>query len=290
MRLFAVIALGLFAFSSASKAETLSVTAIYPAGSDAAASVRSIAVENFGGSDGPALSLKLEDLLRDVFIERRAWFRVVPALGGADADAILRGNATADVRRDKITLTRKRCQAYDEKKKCTEYKDVEVDCLRRTVTLNYAIRLVRWQGELLYRYDGAPQQQRNHEALHRDGRQRHAGKKQVEMLLEQKRHHAQRHALHRDRRDQRGHAAGAEREQVDAHREADEEIQRRAHAAPPFHATSSANRQNRIAVVSSSGTRRNASRASRDSTSPTPIVTARLEKSRRCSGRERYSN
>ncbi len=94
---------GLFvALSSIAQAETLPIGGIYPAGNDAAASVQSIAVENFGGSDGLALSLKIEDLLRDVYIYRKAWFAVMPASGGARADAILRGNATADVRREDI--------------------------------------------------------------------------------------------------------------------------------------------------------------------------------------------
>ena len=64
--------------------------------------------------------------------------------------------------------------------------------------------------------------------------------------------------------------------QVQSHRQTDQQIQSPAtHAAPPFHATSNANRHSRNAVVSSSGTRRNASRASSDSTNPTPTVTAR---------------
>lgn len=84
---------------------------------------------------------------------------MVPASGGADADAVLRGNATADIRRENIKLTRRRCVQKDEEKKCIEYKDVEADCIRRTVTLNYSVRLVRWQGELVYRDDGAPMQQ-----------------------------------------------------------------------------------------------------------------------------------
>lgn len=159
MRLLLAIAAGFLALSSAASAETLPISGIYPAGYDEAAGIQSIAVENFGGSDGPALSLKIEDLLRDVYIQRKAWFAVMPASGGANADAILRGNATADVRRENIKLTRRRCVQKDEDKKCIEYKDVEAECIRRTVTLNYQVRLVRWQGELVYRADGAPTQQ-----------------------------------------------------------------------------------------------------------------------------------
>lgn len=159
MRLSAATAIGLFLLSGAAHAETLPISGVYPAGSDEAAPLQSVAVENFGGTDGPTLSLRIEDLLRDVYIYRKPWFAVVPASGGANADAILRGTATADVRRDDIKLTRKRCMKRDEDKKCTEYKEVEAECIRRTVVLNYSIRLVRWQGDLVWRDDGAPQQQ-----------------------------------------------------------------------------------------------------------------------------------
>ncbi len=57
-----------------SSAETLPVAGIYPAGSDEAATLHTIAVENFGGPRRPKPGLKLEDFLRDVYIFRRPWF------------------------------------------------------------------------------------------------------------------------------------------------------------------------------------------------------------------------
>jgi hypothetical protein len=154
-----LIGIGLLVLSSAARAETLPIAGVYPGGSDAAAAVRSIAVENFGGTDGPTLGLRLEDFLRDIYIYRRPWFAIVPASGGADADAILRGTASADVSHYDITLVRNRCVKRDDERKCIEYKDVEVECLRRFVTFSYSVRLVRREGELVFRADGAPQQQ-----------------------------------------------------------------------------------------------------------------------------------
>ena len=90
----------------------------------------------------------------------------------------------------------------------------------------------------------------------------------VELVLEQQRHHAQHHALQRHRADERRQPAAAQREQVSPIARPIRRFEVPAHAAPPFHATSSANRHSRNAVVSSSGTRRNANRASSDSTRP----------------------
>ncbi len=142
-------------------AESLDITGVYPAGKDAAAVLGSIAVENFGGVDGPALSIRIEDRLRAVQVQDRPWFAILPARGGAQADAILRGTAGADIRKEDIKLTRKRCSKYDEqdKKKCAEYKDVEVNCIRRTISLNHSVRLVTWRGEPVFAQDGAPSQQ-----------------------------------------------------------------------------------------------------------------------------------
>jgi hypothetical protein len=159
MRLFAAFAIGLLALAGAAQAETLPIAGVYPGGSDEAAAVQSIAVEDFGGTDGATLSFRIEDALRDVYIYARPWFAIVPASGGAEADAIMRGTATADINHYDITLVRRRCVQRDEDRKCIEYKDVEVDCLRRIVTLNWSVRLVRWQGELVFRADGAPNQQ-----------------------------------------------------------------------------------------------------------------------------------
>src|SRR5436190_13894413 len=94
-------------------------------------------------------------------------------------------------------------------------------------------------------------------------------------IFHQHRHQSQQHALQRHGPDERRQTAAPEREQVQSHRQTNQEIQRLTHWAPPFQATSKANRQSRNAGVSKSGTRRNARRASSDSTSPTPTVTSR---------------
>lgn len=162
MQLRFSIAMGLFALSSAATAETLPIAGVYPGGNDEAATLQSIAVENFGGTDGPTLGIRLEDALRDVRIDGRQWFAIVPAAGGAEADAVLRGTAGADVSTSDIKLKRRRCVERDAERKCTEHKNIEVNCIRRTVTLSWSVRLVRWQGDLVFAADGTPRQQLDH--------------------------------------------------------------------------------------------------------------------------------
>ncbi len=159
MRLSAAIAIGIFALSGVARAETLPIAGVYPGGSDEAAALQSITVADFGGVDGSALGYRIEDALRDVYIYRRPWFAMVPAGGGADSDAVLRGTAGVDVEYTDITLKRRRCVKRDEDRKCIEHDDVEVDCLRRRVVLSWSVRLVRREGELVFRGDGAPEQQ-----------------------------------------------------------------------------------------------------------------------------------
>src|ERR1035437_4370642 len=116
-----------------------------------------------------------------------------------------------------------------------------------------------------------PQQPGDHHALAHECGQHHQHHPPVERLtLHRQRHHAQQHPLHGHGADKRRQPAAAQREQIQSHRQPDQEIQHSAHFAPPFHATSNANRHSRNAVVSNSGTRRNATRPSSVSPSPPP--------------------
>ena len=156
-RLAACIGLVLCLAAFPARAEVLVVSGIYPAGVDVAAEVGSISVDRFGGREGPALAMGVEDGLRDVYIQRKPWFAIVPV--STDADAVLRGTADSEVLRENTTLKRNRCVAKDGDGKCTERKDVEVDCIARTVRLRYSTRLISRNGELIYRADDAPQEQ-----------------------------------------------------------------------------------------------------------------------------------
>jgi hypothetical protein len=136
------------------RAEVLTVAGVYPADSDGAAAVRSISVERFGGEDGPALALRIEDGLRAAELQGQPWFRVIP---GGEAEAVMRGTAQAEVYNSNYTAQRERCTQRDDKDKCVERRKVDVDCRRRAVRLNTSLRLIARQGDLLFS-DDRPEQ------------------------------------------------------------------------------------------------------------------------------------
>lgn len=156
MRLgFAVGAVLACVLSIGARAEVLSVAGVYPAASDGAAALQSLSVERFGGEDGPALAIRIEDMLRSVELEGRPYFRVLAP--GAAAEAVMRGTAAAEIQVQDYEGRRERCVQRDEKDKCVERKNVDVDCKRRRVELVPRLRLVARDGELLYS-DDRPEQ------------------------------------------------------------------------------------------------------------------------------------
>lgn len=130
-------------------AEVLTVEGIYPAKSDSAAAMNVIAVESFGGSDGADLAIRIEDVLRDIALDGRPYFRIVPGMTG-DADGVLRGTATAEVTRERYTEKRSKCVAKDDNGTCTERRDEEVRCTRRRIAFVPGIRLIARDGTLAY--------------------------------------------------------------------------------------------------------------------------------------------
>lgn len=130
------------------QAEVLRVSGVYPAEADNAAFVNRLAVESLGGRDGPALAFAIEDELADIVIEGRPWFQVVP--NGANADAVLRGFATLDLRSSKITRTKKVCAEEDAKGKCVRKEDRKIDCRNLDYVLAPDLRMTARDGQPLY--------------------------------------------------------------------------------------------------------------------------------------------
>lgn len=143
--------LAALACAGAAHAEVLTVSGVYPAGVDRAAALRSLAVERFGGSDGGALTIRVEDALRAVAIDGRPYFTL---LARSDvAEGVLRGNATADVTRSRTTQRKEKCLSRDSNDKCTERGKVDVPCERRRIELEVSLRLIARNGDLLHRDD-----------------------------------------------------------------------------------------------------------------------------------------
>lgn len=153
MKLAAVIgavALGALAFAAPAQAETLRISGFYPAASDDAAALRSIAVERFSGEDGARLSFLIEDRLRQIVFYDQQWFAVlVPELGG-EADAMLQGYASPRFSETTYTEERETCLTRAEDGTCTETGKVEAQCLRVNVSLRPSLRLVAYDGRVLW--------------------------------------------------------------------------------------------------------------------------------------------
>ncbi|MFN5781760.1 MAG: hypothetical protein ACK442_01720 [Novosphingobium sp.] len=149
------IALGFLVGASAAGAETLRVESFFPARTDPLAMLREIQVDTLGGDVGPAMTLRVEDRLRDIVDGQTPWFRIVPAsLGSKTSDAVLRGTADMDFRRSEELEDRDRC-IRDPQNKCTDRKEkYQVSCLVRDFALNTSLRLIGRKGELLWSDDG----------------------------------------------------------------------------------------------------------------------------------------
>ena len=136
-------------------AETLDIASYRPAQTEAAVGLSVISVERFGGSDGARFSLLLGDSLREAQVAGRDWFTVLVAARAADADAVLEGFAEPRFSEQGYRQKREICWARDKDDNCIERREVEVDCLRVTVSLRPEIQLVGRDGVLLW--SGSPE-------------------------------------------------------------------------------------------------------------------------------------
>lgn len=134
-------------------AETLPVSGVYPAGSDAAAALQSIAIEPFGGVEGQALAIALGDELRGVAIDGKPYFRIVSASGSAEAT--LQGALSVETfRRDSYDKEREVCVERDEDDDCIKREKEKIPCWEAVVRLDSRIRLIDESGALLDAVDG----------------------------------------------------------------------------------------------------------------------------------------
>lgn len=135
------------------RAEVLQVFWLAPAGNDRLAELRTLAVEEFGGNEGPALAIRIEDMLRGVSLDGSGYFRILAPRGPSPAEGVLRGTAESDVRFARYTEEREECAAKDDAGKCTDQKKVKVNCARRFVELTVALRVVRIDGTVIHTED-----------------------------------------------------------------------------------------------------------------------------------------
>ena len=146
----------ILAAGSPAAAETLQVHGIYPAGNDRAAEMSSIGVQQFGGIDGPTLSIMVADALRDATIDGQSYFDVAPASVMRNADAVLSGSVSSDVDTRRATAKEvTRCVRRDDKNKCLERRKVRVPCEQMYLSVRPTLRLVSSDGALIHSDDDA---------------------------------------------------------------------------------------------------------------------------------------
>lgn len=150
--LFAALVVSTLASAAPVRAEQMQIDVYIPAGNDEAATLRTIAVEDFSGDDGPRLSLAVADALRDVRIDGRPWLSVLAGRFGRGGDAALQGDVRTSIDENVIMQRRSVCVSYDQNDNCQAREDQDVECVRITATLRPDLRLVRRGGQLVWRF------------------------------------------------------------------------------------------------------------------------------------------
>ena len=110
-------------------------------------------VERFGGEHGSALSLAIEDALRDAYFRGERYFRILPPGGDVSPDATLRGEAYTETDRSRVERERRVCVAEDDRGRCTKHETRKVECRRTVIGFVYSIRLIGYNGNLLHAED-----------------------------------------------------------------------------------------------------------------------------------------
>ena len=149
---FAGLAVAALGCAAPAHAEQMRVDGYFPAASNEAAGLRSIAVENLSGDDGPRLSLLVADALREVRIDGQPWLSVLTGRFGRDAEGQLGGNLRTRFVENEITQRRNVCVAYDDYDNCVQRADQDVPCLQVTAYVRPDLRLTRRNGQLLWSF------------------------------------------------------------------------------------------------------------------------------------------
>lgn len=144
------VALAVALVPGAGLAETLPVSGIYPAANDGAATLNTIAVENFSGESGTALSFAITDVLDNAIVGGEPYFQIVPVSDDL-IDAVMRGSAgfdTIETELDDREVTK--CEKRDKDKKCIKEKITIYECSELEVTFYPHIRLIATDGTEIY--------------------------------------------------------------------------------------------------------------------------------------------
>lgn len=145
------VGLSALCLAATAQAETLRIEGLYPARAPDIASIKSISIDRFGGSDGTALAFEIEDKLRDLEIDGAPYFKIMAGRSAIEPEAMLSGTATAGVEEYETTGYRDRCVERNDKGKCEKRKSIKVPCTARVIDFQARVRLSRFSdGQTIY--------------------------------------------------------------------------------------------------------------------------------------------
>ncbi len=138
-----------FAASPAS-AEVLPTSGVYPARSDAAVAVDTIAIAPLEGSQGAAQRFALRDRLERAEVDGQQWLRIL-SRETDEAQAIIIGSVGHDSLREQLDDKEvEDCVKKNAEKKCIKYRTTFVPCEKLTVRLYPDLSMLDREGRELF--------------------------------------------------------------------------------------------------------------------------------------------
>ena len=131
----------------AAQAEVLPTSGVYPANSDAAIAIDTIAINQLEGTQGSAQRFVLRERLEAAEIQGQPWLRILSSHADG-AQAIIKGSVGHDTVRDELDDKEvKSCLEKDSDDKCIRHRRTYIPCHKLTVRLYPDLVMVDEKGE-----------------------------------------------------------------------------------------------------------------------------------------------
>ncbi len=132
-------------------ADALVVEGYFAAPKPGTMALRSLATDRIEGSEGASMALALEEMLGDIAVNDRSWFRIMSRRAGGQADGLISGRAHAAVEERAITQQREVCVEENQQGQCMRRETQPLSCTRRILNLSIALRIADTRdGRLVY--------------------------------------------------------------------------------------------------------------------------------------------
>ncbi|MCW3846092.1 tetratricopeptide repeat protein [Sphingomonas sp. LB-2] len=132
--------------ATAAIAETATMTGRFPAPYREAAMLGSLSVGRIDGRDGYQVGSAIERALAST-----GYFNLQGGRrSGGNADGMLSGGVSSGVEDSYYRRKEKRCVERDANKKCIREQEFEIRCTQRVANLTVDVRIVRYDGQIVY--------------------------------------------------------------------------------------------------------------------------------------------